>query len=98
VTLISPFAASREQARRIVGKSFVEVYVKASVETCKSRDPKNLYKKALEGNIPNFTGLTSPYEIPENPDLVLDTEKWSEVECVEALTSAILTKLEDNDL
>jgi bifunctional enzyme CysN/CysC len=98
VTLISPFAASRDQARRIVGKSFVEVYVKASVETCKARDPKNLYKKALDGNIPNFTGLTSPYEIPENPDLVLDTEKWSEVECVEALTSAILSKLEDSDL
>jgi bifunctional enzyme CysN/CysC len=98
VTLISPFAASRDQARRIVGRSFVEVYVKASVETCKARDPKNLYKKALEGNIPNFTGLTSPYEVPENPDLVLDTEKWSEEECVEVLTSAILSKLEDRDI
>jgi bifunctional enzyme CysN/CysC len=98
VTLISPFASSREQARRIVGKSFVEVYVKASVETCKARDPKNLYKKALAGNIPNFTGLTSPYEEPQNPDLVLDTEKWSEEECVEALTSAILSKLEERPL
>jgi adenylylsulfate kinase len=98
VTLISPFASSREQARRIVGKSFVEVYVKASVETCKARDPKNLYKKALAGNIPNFTGLTSPYEEPQNPDLVLDTEKWSEEECVEALTSAILSKLEERAL
>lgn len=94
VTLISPFAESRRQARRIVGEDFMEVYVKADVETCKRRDPKNLYKKALEGNIPNFTGLTSPYEAPENPDLILDTEKWSEVECVEALTSAILYKLE----
>jgi bifunctional enzyme CysN/CysC len=98
VTLISPFASSREQARRIVGKSFVEVYVKASVETCKARDPKNLYKKALAGNIPNFTGLTSPYEEPQNPDLVLDTEKWSEEECVEALTSAIISKLEERQL
>ena len=94
VTLISPFAESRRQARRIVGEDFMEVYVKAGVETCKRRDPKNLYKKALEGNIPNFTGLTSPYEAPENPNLILDTEKWSEVECVEALTSAILYKLE----
>jgi adenylylsulfate kinase len=76
----------------------VEVYVKASVETCKARVPKNLYKKALAGNIPNFTGLTSPYEEPQNPDLVLDTEKWSEEECVEALTSAILSKLEERAL
>ena len=98
VTLISPFAASREEARRIVGKSFLEVYVKASVETCKARDPKNLYKKALEGNIPNFTGLTSPYEPPTDPDLVLDTEKWNEEECVETLTAAILSRLEDKDI
>lgn len=98
VTLISPFAASRDQARKICGKNFLEIYVKADVNTCMKRDPKNLYKKALEGNIPNFTGLTSPYEAPENPDLVLDTETWSEVECVEALTSAILSKLEDTEL
>ncbi len=97
VTLISPFAASRRQARRIVGDDFMEVYVKADVETCIRRDPKSLYKKALEGNIPNFTGLTSPYEPPENPDLILDTEKWSEVECVEALTSAVLYRLEGRD-
>ncbi|MCD8088877.1 MAG: adenylyl-sulfate kinase [Oscillospiraceae bacterium] len=98
VTLISPFAASREQARKIVGKDFLEVYVKASVETCKSRDPKKLYKKALEGHIPNFTGLSSPYEPPTNPDLVLDTEKWNEEECVEALTAAILARLEDKTI
>ncbi len=98
VTLISPFAASRRQARQIVGKSFMEVYVKASVETCKARDPKNLYKKALAGNIPNFTGLTSPYEPPADPDLVLDTEKWNEEECVEILTAEILSRLEDRDI
>lgn len=98
VTLISPFAASRRQVRKIVGKDFMEVYVKASVETCKARDPKNLYKKALEGRIPNFTGLSSPYEPPENADLVLDTEKWNEEECVEALSAAILSRLEDRSL
>ena len=98
VTLISPFAASRQQARKIVGKDFLEVYVKASVETCKARDPKNLYKKALEGNIPNFTGLTSPYEPPTEPDLVLDTETWNEEECVETLTAEILSRLESKEL
>ncbi len=98
VTLISPFAASRAQARRIAGKDFLEVYVKADVETCIKRDPKNLYKKALEGNIPHFTGLTSPYEIPENPDIVLDTERFGEVDCVETLTGAILSRLEDVEL
>ncbi len=96
VTLISPFASSREQVRRIVGENFLEVYVNASVETCKKRDPKRLYRKALEGNIPDFTGLTSPYEPPENPDLELDTEVWSEEECVETLTSMILSKLEND--
>ncbi len=95
VTLISPFRAGREQARRIAGEDFLEVYVKADVETCIRRDPKNLYKKALAGEIPQFTGLTSPYEAPENPDLVLDTEAQSEVVCVENLTSAILSRLED---
>ena len=70
------------------------MYVKASVETCASRDPKNLYKKAYAGEIKNFTGIDSPYEIPENPDIVLDTEKWSEIECVELLLGEIAVKAE----
>ena len=88
------FDAARETARG----GFLEVYVKADVETCIRRDPKNLYKKALEGDIPNFTGLTSPYEIPENPDVVLDTETFGEVDCVAMLTEAILSRLEDTEL
>lgn len=95
VTLISPFKESREQARRIVGGAFSEVYVKASVETCKKRDPKNLYKKALDGNIKDFTGLDSPYEEPANPELVLDTEQWSEIECVEMLLGGIAVRMEE---
>jgi adenylylsulfate kinase len=51
------------------------VYVKCSLEECIKRDPKNLYKKALAGEIPHFTGISDPYEEPENPDLVVDTEK-----------------------
>lgn len=98
VTLISPFQSSREAARRTIGGDFMEVYVRASLETCIRRDPKNLYRKALAGSIGSFTGIGSPYEEPRNPDLILDTETWSEEECVEALVSAILSGLEDETI
>ncbi|MCE5343062.1 MAG: adenylyl-sulfate kinase [Eubacteriales bacterium] len=94
VTLISPFEQNRRKAREIIGNDFLEVYIKASIETCKARDPKKLYQKALSGQIKNFTGIDSSYEIPLNPDLVLDTEKWNEEECAETLYSFILTHLE----
>ncbi|MBQ9980890.1 MAG: adenylyl-sulfate kinase [Oscillospiraceae bacterium] len=89
VTLISPFEESRRQAREIIGDSFMEVYVKADLETCMKRDPKKLYKKAKAGEITSFTGIDSPYEEPKTPDLVLDTQQWDEVECVEMLLGAI---------
>ncbi|MDO4566381.1 MAG: adenylyl-sulfate kinase [Oscillospiraceae bacterium] len=94
-TLISPFAESRELARRASGESFLEVYVKASLESCISRDPKGLYKKALAGEIESFTGLSSPYEPPESPELTLDTDTLSEESCVDALLNCILARLED---
>ena len=93
VSLISPFEESRRQARELIGERFMEVYVKASFETCQSRDPKKLYKKATSGGIKNFTGIDGSYEVPKNPDMVLDTEEWSEVECVESLLGAISNKL-----
>ncbi|MDO4548454.1 MAG: adenylyl-sulfate kinase [Clostridia bacterium] len=94
VSLISPYAKSREAARAEIGSdSFIEVYVKASVETCQKRDPKKLYEKAKSGGIANFTGLNEPYEEPENPDMVLDTETWNEVECVESLMGTIDDRL-----
>ena len=98
VTLISPFAASRNAARRTIGGDFMEVYVRASLEACIRRDPKNLYRRALSGGISSFTGIDSPYEAPENPDLILDTELWSEEECVETLTDAILARLKDETI
>lgn len=94
VTLISPFEESRREARKIVGEDFLEVYVKASLETCMARDPKRLYKKAAAGEITKFTGIDSPYEEPTSSDLVLDTEKWDEVECVEMLLGAIASQSE----
>jgi len=74
VSVISPFTEMREKARSLIGKdSFIEVYVKADIATCMKRDPKGLYSK----NIDQFTGVSSAYEAPENPDLMLDTEKLS---------------------
>ena len=97
-TLIAPFAASRQEARRIAGEDFMEVYVKADVDACARRDPKGLYQKALAGQIPNFTGISSPYEIPEQPDLVLDTLNADEEACVGRLLDAIRSRLEDKAL
>lgn len=70
---ISPYQKDRDLARQLMAKQrFVEIYVDASVETCEKRDPKGLYKKAREGKIGEFTGITAPYEPPANPELHLD--------------------------
>lgn len=73
VSLISPFAEDREKAALVQGDGFYEVYVKADLETCEARDPKGLYKKARSGEIAEFTGISSPYDVPEKPALVVDT-------------------------
>ncbi len=70
---ISPYRADRDRARAAAGKRFHEVHIKADLETCEARDPKGLYKKARSGEIPEFTGVSAPYEPPETPDLVVDT-------------------------
>lgn len=73
-TFISPFEEDREQAKKLIGReNFFEVYVSTDIEECKTRDPKGLYKKALNGEIPKFTDIDSPYEIPKNFDLEIDT-------------------------
>src|SRR6185295_818170 len=64
---ISPYAAIRAEARELMGERFIEVYVKATVETCTERDVKGLYAKALAGEIKEFTGVSDPYEAPESP-------------------------------
>lgn len=82
-SFISPYKAGREAARQAVGaKNFKEIYVRADVKTCAQRDPKGLYKKAKNGEIKNFTGISAPYEEPQNPDLILDTEKLTLKESV----------------
>ena len=87
VSAISPFRAMRERARACVEKRapFSEIYVKASVDTCAARDPKGLYARAMRGEIPQFTGVSSPYEEPEAPDLTLDTQRADVDACVEAV-------------
>ncbi len=76
VALISPYRTFRAYARNEID-DFVEVYVKCSLETCIERDPKGLYKKALAGEITDLTGLQDPYEEPDNPELMIDTEQES---------------------
>lgn len=70
---ISPYRAVRDEVRRDIG-AFVEVHVHASLDECIRRDVKGLYKKALAGDIPQFTGVSDPYEAPEHPELVVNTE------------------------
>ena len=74
---ISPYRDIRDEARQMMGDRFVEAYVKASVEVCEERDVKGLYAKARSGEIKEFTGVSDPYEPPENPELVLETEQQS---------------------
>ncbi len=92
-SFISPYRADREAARAIfpIG-DFVEVYVAADVATCEGRDPKGLYKKARAGEIPEFTGISAPYEAPEKAELVLETGKQSIEESVRALLGHLEAK------
>jgi adenylylsulfate kinase len=90
VALISPFRTSRDYARKLIG-DFVEVWVKCSLETCKKRDPKGLYAKVMMGEITDFTGIDQDYEIPFNPEITLDTDKETSLQCSER----ILQKLKD---
>lgn len=88
VALISPYREIRDNIRNLC-KTFCEVYVSTDLETCKLRDPKGLYKKALAGEIEHFTGITAPYEPPLNPELELNTTTLSEEECTQILIKYI---------
>lgn len=96
-SFISPFISDREEAKRIIGpESFVEIYVSTPLNECEKRDVKGLYKKARNGEIPNFTGISSPYEVPINPDITIDTSKYSLDECVEIIMEKIVERLKMN--
>ncbi len=90
---ISPYLEDRDQVRAIMGDDeFIEVLVKASLETCEERDPKGLYKKARAGEIKGFTGIDAPYEAPEKPELVLD----SDAKGIDELADEVIAYLEAN--
>jgi adenylylsulfate kinase len=90
---ISPYQETRQKARVLVEEvgSFVEVYVKASVDECAKRDVKGLYEKAFKGEIAEFTGVSDPYEEPSSPELVIDTELHEPEESA----ALVLAKLEE---
>lgn len=96
---VSPFRSDRDQVRNLVNKKgceneFIEIYCSANLDICEERDTKGLYKKARQVVIPEFTGISSPYEIPEKPELVVDTASKSLEECVDQ----IILHLEDKKI
>jgi len=70
---VSPFKSDREKVRNIIGKDFIEIFCAASLDICEKRDTKGLYKKARLGEIRDFTGISSPYEIPNDPEIIVNT-------------------------
>lgn len=90
---ISPFRLERELARNIVAKEdFIEIYCRCDLSVCEQRDVKGLYRKARQGRIANFTGISSPYEPPENPELIIDTEQLDIDECVQRVLNHLNEK------
>jgi len=91
VAVISPYAEARRRAREMTEAfaPFVEVYVRASVDECARRDPKGLYQRALSGELPDFTGVSAPYEEPVAPDLELDTELEEPQACAERVIALL---------
>ena len=93
VSFISPFRSERQMARNLLEKGeFFEVFVSTSLEECEKRDPKGLYKKARSGELKNFTGIDSTYEIPENADLVLDTKTNNAEELADQIINFLESK------
>ncbi len=89
-SFISPFRSDRQNARRIIGEeNFIEIYVSTPLDECERRDVKGLYRKAREGKIPNFTGISSPYETPEHAEIVVDTSRQSLEEAAEIVLNAL---------
>lgn len=91
---ISPYRALRDEARELMGDRFIEVYIEASVEVCAERDVKGLYAKAFSGEIKEFTGVSDPYEAPENPEIALKTAE----EEPEESAARLLAYLEERQL
>ncbi|MBI5900761.1 MAG: adenylyl-sulfate kinase [Rhodocyclales bacterium] len=88
---ISPYERDREEARQVIGDSdYFEVHLSAPLSVCASRDPKGLYEKARQGRIPDFTGISAPYEIPSNPAIRLDTGELDRQKCIDLLLEKLI--------
>jgi len=90
---ISPYVSDRDRARQAAKGAFHEVYIKADVATCETRDPKGLYKRARAGDIANFTGISAPYEEPTSPELLIDTTLHPVEESVRTILDYIERKI-----
>lgn len=84
---ISPYREDRERVRNLASRSsdFVEIHVSCPIEVCEERDPKGLYKRARAGEIPNFTGIDAPYEVPDAPEIAVETNVYEVSECAEQI-------------
>ena len=90
-SFVSPYSEDRDAVRELMGEGdFVEIFIDTAVEICEERDPKGLYKKARTGEIPNFTGFSDPYEVPEKPEMIIKTADWT----AEEAAILIIEKLE----
>jgi len=90
-SFISPYRKDRDRARSLMDeKGFVEVFVKTNLDECERRDPKGLYKKARSGEIPQFTGISAPYQEPENPEIIVDTQKNTKEECSQQILDYLI--------
>jgi adenylylsulfate kinase len=88
---ISPFRSDRRRVRELVAKGdFVEIYVRCGLETCEQRDVKGMYKKARRGEIKEFTGISSPYEEPEDAEIIVDTDTHTIDECVDHMMNELV--------
>lgn len=90
---ISPFQSDRNLVRGLLEENeFFEVYIKCPLADCEKRDPKGLYEKARKGIIPEFTGISSPYEAPESPELIIESNRFTVDECVDQLINFLTSK------
>lgn len=93
-SFIAPFRQARENIRAVVGADrFIEVHIDCPLEVCEARDIKGLYKRARAGEIDNFTGISSPYEKPQKPDIMVNTSEQTEEECLEIILGYILPRI-----
>lgn len=92
VSFISPFKEDRDLARKLINKDFVEIFIDCTIEECKKRDPKGLYKKAKNGEIKDFTGIGQEYEKPDNPEIIINSDIITVEQAVNTIINCLMEK------